>query len=145
MPQASSPASGMQVHPGSAKLQYFALPKLVTCSLAELACAFAAPLSAAALAAVGQCLDALDTTGAVPETDLGRLPALQQQLHTLAFLLPALLQARLTCLPCCVDSGTLNLLRAHRLTGLAGRTAISALLDGCRRKCSVQQPGWGAA
>ena len=52
----------------------------------------AGDVSAAAFAALGQCMDALTTTGAVPDSDLARLAMLQQQLHTLAFLLPQMLQ-----------------------------------------------------
>ena len=44
------------------------------------------------MAALGLCYDALSTTGAVPDADLARLSALQQQLHALATLLPVLLQ-----------------------------------------------------
>ena len=46
------------------------------------------------MAAVEQCLDALDTTGAVPDSDLARLHDLKACLHCLAVQLPALMQVR---------------------------------------------------
>ena len=54
--------------------------------------AHAGPATAASTAALEQCLDALHTTAAVPESDLARLHDLQASLHCLAAQLPALMQ-----------------------------------------------------
>ena len=60
----------------------------------------AGPATGASTAALEQCLDALHTTAAVPDSDLARLHDLKASLHCLAEQLPALMQVLLSCRAC---------------------------------------------